>query len=105
VPEQQYLRIHYIYPVSDGPLQSGPAGTSFVIGTDQRYQCACDPNMKWNHLNRPCHETFGVSCEFCEATEIFKKNYHPHPRDRKDVGGKPRAASGVQITGPCDGCK
>src|SRR5262245_26392201 len=73
------LRIHLLVPATSGPIQSAPGGTTIRVGTDQRYQVACDPGITMSKLHRGTTEPYAVHCDACRATDVFKAVDRPKP--------------------------
>ena len=76
------LKLHYLIQDDAGPIVSGQGGDTLKVGNPGRWRCACDPKIVMGGEHRGTGETWLVQCAECFQTEVFQKNYQPHPRDR-----------------------
>lgn len=79
------LKIHYLVPAADGPLQSRevaktPAGP---IGTNLRYRAACGATVDgYEHRATGPDTPWAVRCAQCKATEEFRAGAAKHGTER-----------------------
>jgi hypothetical protein len=73
------FKLHYLIPDPAGPIESGPGGSTFKIGSQGRYRIACNAALELNQYHRGTGEPYAVVCDACRATEAFRKNDRPRP--------------------------
>ena len=82
------LRVHLMVSDPEGPIHSGPGGTTFKVGRVGNWRIACDPKLTLDDNNRASGEPWAVHCADCFKTDEFKAVDRPKP-------GEATAAEGV----------
>ena len=73
------LRIHFLVSDTNGAIHSAPGGTTFFVGAQSRWRCACDAAVLMGQADRGTTEPWGVRCTACKATDEFRAANRPRP--------------------------